>query len=447
MKRLIAGMSLLLASMAGAQAPNQAAPEDLFRWSHRVLLTLPNAPEGAFVQVPLAPALYGQAKPDLSDVRLATDDGRVLPFAVVEWTGQTEQAVRDGKIFDRRILPDRSEQLSMDLGERPGEHNEIALEVQTRSYGRAVRLEASDDGSRFAELAKGELVYLTIGGQSIDQRRLGYLTSRSRYLRLTLGPDRVDTTEPPVLRNFEVRYRLERPAQMQRAAVASVSKREPVRQGGEAASAWTIVLPDRVPVSALYVQVAAQQIERRWQVEVLLDGPSYWEPRQRLIASGVLRRAADAPEEAIALTFPETQARRLRLTITDARNAPLTLGEVEYGSIKRTLVFQRPAAVQTIYAYLGNPEAPPPRYEITLPADVSKLPEGVAGARQENPLYQPPPPPVLPWSERNQWLIDAVTLVGVALLAGLLLSLALANLRQAAARRAAAQRVEQNNPD
>ncbi|MFQ3594159.1 MAG: DUF3999 family protein [Gemmataceae bacterium] len=436
MKCLMGGLLLFAVVGVLAQGANQAAPEDLTQWMHRIPLKLPEVAQGQFVQVPLTPALYGVAQETLQDVRLGLADGTMLPYAVVELNGSTQLAVREGKIFDRLILPDRSEQLTIDLGERPDQHNEIVLDVSARSYGRAVRIEASNEGNRFAELAKGELVWLSVGGQSIDQRQLFYGASRTRFLRITLGSDRVDTTAPPVLRDVRVRYRLEQPAHKQRGPVVSVSPREPVRLKGEAASAWTLTLPDRVPVVALCLQLAAQQIERPWRVERLLEGSNYWEPRLEVVGSGVLRRAASDPEEPIQLPLQERYAQQLRLTIVDARNMPLNLAEVEYETIKRLVVFQAPAPGQVVYAYAGNPTAPPPRYEMTLPPDLTQLPEGLAGARLDNPNYQPPPPAIVPWTERNRWLIDALTVGAASVLALLLLSMALANLREAVARKA-----------
>lgn len=436
MKRLSLGLLLLGWTVAFAQDPGenppiraQAAAEDFRHWTDRVPLTFPPAASGQYVRVPLSPALYGKALPSLQDVRLATEDNRVLPYAVVTLNGETEQAVRDGRTFDRVTLPDRSERLSVDLGERPGEHNEILLDVQARSYGRSVLVETSDEGNRYAKLFEGELIYLTVAGQTIDQRRFTYSPSRSRYLRVTLGRDRVETNMGTVLRDVQIRYRITRPAQTQRGQVVSRLQREPVRVDGEAGSAWNLTLPDRLPVSTLRFRVPAQKIERPWRLETILESNPYWESPRQLIANGILRREADAPEELITLHFPETHARQLRLTIQDARNAPLEIQEMEYELITRLLVFQAPPAAKNLFAYVGNADAPPPRYEMTLPADIVRLPEGVAGARMQNPRYEPPPPPVEAWTERNRWLIDATTLIALAVLAALLTQMALSNLR------------------
>jgi hypothetical protein len=438
-------MFLIGGAVAYAQPP-EAAPEDLSWWMHRATLTVPAVARGQFVQVPVTPALYGKAMRSLQDVRLVDGDNRVLPYAVVTLNGQTEQALRSGRTFDRLTLPDRSERRSVDLGERPGEHNEITLDVQTRSHGRPVLLEASDDGKSYAKLFEGELVYLTVGGQTIDQRRFSYPASRSRYLRVTLGPDRVDTSMGPILREVQIGYRLVHPARVKRGSIVSVLVREPVRINGESGSAWNLTFPDRLPLTALHLRVPPQRIDRPWKLESVEQRTDYWASPRGQLANGVLRRAADAPDEPLTLRVPETLVQQVRLSIQDARNAPLDLREIEYEYVEQVLVFQAPAAPTELWAYFGNPEAPEPRYEVTLPAKVETLREGVMGARMDNPRYQPPPPPTVAWTERNRWLIDGTTLIALAVLAALLVPMALANLREAAARRSAST-IQDANPD
>lgn len=421
--------ALLLAVVlvTAARAQDAAEREDLQRWKTFVPLSVP-ADEGKLAAAIVPPAVFGGAHPRLEDLRLVDARGRPIPYALRTLEArQVRREVEDAKPFDRVTLPDGSERLALDLGERAPEHNEVAVTIGSPCYGRPVLIEASEDRKTWNKLLDdAEAVHLRVAGQTIDRRRFSYPPSRLRYVRVTLRPDRIKVPDAPMLRSAVVSFSVEQPGKLS-SGRARLQSREPVRARGDAGSAWVLDLgDDNVPVSRLTLTVAEEQFQRPFILEVHEPGSM-----PRPLTEGMLRRKPGDPP--LAIHFREVQTRWLKLTIIDSRNPPLSLHGVEYAAAARQLVFRVPAGGGELRAYVGNPEAMAPNYDFAaaLPGTLGDLPAGDFGARQASPDYVPPPVRVPPWTERHAWLLDGVFVVSLLVLAGLLTQLARAGIRRA----------------
>ncbi len=420
-------VGLLTASPGLAQDPGLAqegaVSEDLTHWKAFVPLSLPEP--GKLAGAILTPAVFGAAKPDLGDLRLVDQGGRTIPYALRTLAERIVRQKVAVKPFDRLTLPDSSQRLSLDLGPSPPEHNELDLDVTAASYGRPLVLESSDNGKDWGTiLDKVEVVKLDIRGQSINVTRFSYPSSRQRYLRVTLRPDRV-SKENDVLRGASVFFSLTRPGKWAGGA-AQIEYRDPVRAHDDAASAWVLDLGEpNVPVSQLTLHIDQERFSRPFYLEAYEPGR-----RGEQLVSGTLSRQGG--HEPIVLVFPETRTRRLKLTVIDSRNPPLTLQKAEYAAPARLLVFQVPAGSESLRLYIDNPEARAPNYDFadTLPRDLGEIASASFGSREANPAYVPPPPETLPFTERYPYLLDVVLIVSLAVLAGLLFLLARTAIRR-----------------
>jgi hypothetical protein len=120
----------------------------------------------------------------------------------------------------------------------------------------------------------------------------------------------------------------------------------------------------------------------------------------------------------MVIKFQEVQARRLRLTVTDHRNKPLTLTAARGQAAARQVVFERPEESQLpLKLYFGNLSAENPNYDfarnLTEPLP-EELPRVTLAAVEKNPEYIAPPEA---FTERFPWLIYVV-LSGVAVVLG-----------------------------
>ena len=103
--------------------------------------------------------------------------------------------------------------------------------------------------------------------------------------------------------------------------------------------------------------------------------------------------------------------RELQLVVTDYRNTPLTINQVEALAAARQMVFElSPELSWPVQLYLGNPQAQAPGYDLAtlLPTKLDSKPirlrtEGMY--LEQNPDYRAEPKPL---TERWPWLVYVV---------------------------------------
>ena len=98
-------------------------------------------PFAAFV---LTPAVFDGARPDLADLRLYDGRGRDVPYALRVRRKEDVRRPFAATEFNRTTGADRAAEVSLDLGESPGEHNEIEVSTPGTAFRRPLRVEGSD---------------------------------------------------------------------------------------------------------------------------------------------------------------------------------------------------------------------------------------------------------------------------------------------------------------
>jgi hypothetical protein len=432
LRRLITLAGVLAALLCVAAAPPEgdfsgAEPEDLTRWSHFHEVRLPDKP-GKYVDFVLTPSVFGAARPDLADLRLVDAAGKVIPYALRTRAAADEQREVPSRAFDAGTNPDRSAQLTLDLGENPGEYDRIAVDVPGEAYSRRVRVEGSGNGRDWVTVLENRVVDLPLErGKRAEQREFTFAPTRLRYLRVRVWPDRVNEKDEPQLRSARVLHTVRDPGELV-TNDAVLGKREPVRQDGQPASAWNVNLGEpNVPVSRLALKVK-EDFSRPYQL--LGENGEYLASGDGGVAYGETDkdgqpRPLSRTRDGVMLAFNETRARKLRLIVTDSRNPPLPIENVRYSAPARQVIFAPPSdAKMPLRLYSGNPMAAHPNYDFAtrLPARPTPTPtRGELGERRANPVYVPPPKP---WTERWPYLTDVILVAACAVLAGLLLVLA-----------------------
>jgi hypothetical protein len=419
---------LLAVFSALAAAPPSAQREELSHWQWYCDVRLPdNAGPGRRVDCLVTPAVFGRANPELGDIRLVDDSGATIPYALrILAPRNVQEELPGARTYDRVVHPDRSIAASIDLGEAPPEHNEIVVNLAGDGYGRPLRLEGSPDGKSWSKLL--DCVYVVhLKDPKIDQRRFTYPPSRLRFLRILVRPDRVIENDEPKLESVHVFHSVHLPGESV-TLPAELERREPGRLDGQYSSSWLIDLGARnVPCERLSLRIAEQGFARPYSLAVA-DSDNPTQPFQ----FDILRRQPDdrSGEVEIVLRQP-VEAHKLRLTIQDASNPPLTIEAVHFSAAARQIVFDVPANLKRpLRLYSGNPNSPPPRYDFAsnLPPRLVPSPLRATLADPEaNPKYVPPPKP---FSERWPWLVDTVLACACALLLGILLVLARTAIRK-----------------
>jgi hypothetical protein len=398
-------LSVLAAVLALAFPVGAQVEEPLVRWPYYKEIALPAANEngGLFDFVLDVPSL-GKSRTDHADLRLYNASGKEVPYAlrILRETSTTE--LLKAREFNRGVRGGAAE-ASYDLGEQPGEHNRLEIDTAGENFRRKATVEGSHDAKQWAAVVGEAFIFRFAAAQGrADERSVPYPVSRYRYLRVRVAPDPQADQQSPVIRGVAIHRTLRVPGETL-AFPATVEGRAATRQNGRAASAYRISIGARVPLHGLRLAIADKEFSRPYQLEALGDEPPYsWQP-----ASGQLMRRESWNRQEETIAFQEVFAGQMRLTVTDDRNAPLTLRGATALSAARQIIFQAATAgAGPLKLYYGNPKASAPHYDFAgaLPRELPQAPARLSlGPEQANPTDEPEPAPV---TERAPWLIYLV---------------------------------------
>ena len=362
-----------------------------------------NSPGVYELSLPLP--LLDRATESLSDLRLVDADNREIPFALRVRREVDEQKEIGATLFNVATVGSAAE-VSVDVGENAGEHNEIEIQTSGWNFRRRVNLEGSDTGREWRILRSGAVIFgFASNNSSVNSNRVSYPASRYRYLRVRVFADELaDEGETPAITGVKVMMSVREKGELATWSVF-VPSYQLHRNRGAHASSWTIDLGGRVPCSRLSVGVQDQSFSRPFQVEVVDDPENV-----RVIASGELTRRAGEEAKPLVITFnQEEYARKLRLLITDYSNQTLTIDSIDAGAPLRQMIFElKQPATLPLRVLAGNKNASAPHYDFEneLSAKLAKPSTPVnLGSVVSNPSFVPEP---LPLTERVPWLIYLV---------------------------------------
>ncbi len=433
MKRLLA--ILLLALIVSAFATVAVLGDNaLSAWPFVAEVTLTRG-DGALYEFAVPLQVMDKARDDLADLRLYDSAGREIPYAVRVRREVDDAQPVSGHMFNQAAVGHATE-VTVDLGESPGEHNEVEIDTAGTNFRRTATVEGSDSGADWKVLKTGDVIFsFTSVNDTARSGRVSYPTSRFRYLRVRVSADERVDREPPAITAVRVWL-----ANREKGAAVTwhvaVPSYQLLRHGGAPASSWTIDLGGKVPCDRLLLTTDDQSFSRPFEVEVIDDLQN-----ARVIASGELARSVGDRNQVTTITFDnEEHARKLRLTTDDYNNPPLSIRSIQASAPLRELYFQlREPAQQPLKLYFGNANADAPHYdfekELTAKLKAPVIPAAV-GAFVANPHYSPPP---LPFTERLPWLIYLVLTISSVALALILFSLARATMRLDNSERRSAQ--------
>ena len=361
----------------------------------------------------------------MADLRLYDAGGREVPYAVRVRREVDDAQPVAGRMFNQAAVGIASE-VSVDLGESPGEHNEVEIETAGTNFRRTATLEGSDNGADWKVLKTGEVIFsFTSINHTARSGRISYPTSRYRFLRVRVSADERVDKEPPAITGVRVWL-----AQREKGAAVTwhvaVPSYQLQRHDGAPASSWTIDLGGKVPVDHLLLTTDDQSFSRPFHVEAV-DDPQ----NARVIASGELTKSVNDKDRVTTINFDnEEHARRLRLITDDYNNSPISITSIQASAPLRELYFElKQPQPQPLKLYFGNANADEPHYdfekELSAKLKAPVIPAAV-GSFVANPNYSPPP---LPFTERLPWLIYLVLTISSVVLALILFSLARATMR------------------
>jgi len=427
MKQLSLVLLLFFAAALSTSIIAVFAQASMSSWPFFVDVTPRRGAPGTY-DFPVPLQVMDKSREDLADLRLYDARGREIPYALrirKEVNDKREVAV---SLFNQATIGAASE-VSVDLGENAGQHNEVEVDTTGPNFRRRVDVEGSETGKEWRTLKNGDVIFaFAAQNRTVESNRISYPASRYRYLRVRVFADELTDKKAPVISGVKVMMVIREQGELTTWNVA-VPPYQLLRNQGAPASAWTIDLGGRVPCDRLTLEVADESFSREYQLEDVDDPQNI-----RLLASGELTRRVGEQRQPLVITFDnEEYARKLRLLITDYSNQTLSISSIRAGAPARQLIFElKEADGQPLRLFFGNPKAAAPHYDFEkeLPARLAFAApppaRSAVGAAINNPDYEPEP---LPLTERIPWLIYLVLAASSIALAMILISLARTTLR------------------
>jgi len=417
MKRVCLLLCVLVA--ASTLVLSVSAQTSLSLWPYYVEVT-PEKTEPGLYQVALNPWVMDKARRDLGDLRLFDSNNREIPYGIRIRRDVDDKREIPVRLFNAGLAGPATSEVSVDLGENPGEHNEIDIETRGENFRRQVVIEGSDSDHEWRTLNNnGVLFSFASQNTRAESQRVTYPTSRYRYLRVRVSRDQLTDNETPQVTNIKVMMAV-REKGWRAIWNVPVPSYQLLRNQGAHASAWILDLGVRTPCDQLSLVIGDDSFSRPFQVEAIDDDQNV-----RLVATGDLTRHAGEPGKLFINLDQEENVRQFRLQITDYSNPTLDIKEIEASAPARELVFELKEPLSgPLRLFMGNANVTAPHYDFEkeLPARLAKQPTNSSlTALLPNREYKPEP---LPLTERVPWLIYLVLGASTIALAFVLLSLA-----------------------
>lgn len=324
------------------------------------------------------------ARSGLEDLRIHDATGREVPFDINRLVEHAVLTATPRKFISRIETNITVAFIETGLAQ-PVEG--VTLQTPARDFLKAVRVEGSSDGARWATIADGLPVFALPGGAT--QLRVNFPAGTWPHLRVTLSDQRAN---PIPVTGVVLHPESAEAAPAEPLGVEITERAETDRE-----TRLTLRLNGgNITLAGLSLVTTEPLFSRR--VSLAQRSVSEGEVRESVIASGHVFRFALEGRPAVsnvtvAVDVP-VQARELLLTIHNEDNPPLALAAVE---AKRRPVFalllnDRPGPMQLLS---GNAQCPAPKYDLaTLRRDLRTVQPvtAQAGKLVANPAFTTPDP-------------------------------------------------------
>jgi hypothetical protein len=440
MTRMVRMRVAVLLVTGAPWAPLSAAAEakrpDFAKWSHVATVQVQALPAKGIVELAIPEDVFGNARADLADLRLAGEAGEVVPYVLRVDRGTAGRAVsyEPRRLFNPTYLPGKQSSITVDFGST-ARRTHIDVDTPGENFRRRVMVEAGQDGQSWQVLRKTAwLFHIAYEKGSYSKRRVTLPDNDFRYLRVTVfnapdDPERVEarkvlaqhvTSSPPKTADAAVRSRTvtEKP----RVKATEID----VDLGHENLPIRDVILSFADENFLRRVEILGRNRRKRTVTESVEDAP----PRKREVvvpwrslAGGTIHRFSSPGGKAESADLSLSingKCRYLLVRIHNGDNAPLKFTGIEATRLQYFLAF--PAEAKGAYRlYMGNSAAAKPQYDLRHFIDRLRA-QGVThvapGAVSPNPLFGAEPEAV-PWSEQHKALLWGV-LVAVLVVLGVL---------------------------
>src|SRR5205809_3739572 len=253
MKKLGSIILFVIAASLPLSVASVFAEASMSSWPFFVEVT--SQARGAMYELIVPLQVMDKSRNDLADLRLYDVKGHEIPYALRILRDVNDKREVGARIFNQASIGSKASEISVDLGESPGEHNEVEIQTAGTNFRRRVDLEGSDSGNEWRTLKTGGVIFgFGSLNKSVESDRISYPTSRYRYLRARVFADDLTDEQAPVITAVKVTMTIHEKGYLTTWTVA-VPSYQLLRNQGAPASAWTIDLGARVPCDRLTLEI------------------------------------------------------------------------------------------------------------------------------------------------------------------------------------------------
>lgn len=375
-------------------------------WQHRK--RLPVSTGQPITAVHIDRQVYAKAQPGLDDIRVIHGSEEV-PYLVSRLAGSREDKQVPAEILDSSATSN-SVQFVLSLPS-VARHNHITLSTPETNFKRKVMVEASANGkSGWTTIRKEAYIFdFTYESQHSSILTIEYPVSTRSFLRVTID----GWTDPKVMQGASVSMAEERPPVRQ--VMQEFGQLKPTEDEKSKSTVYELDFGVAgIPKDQLRFEIDGDlMFHRAVDVETSDDDPKKgWVPHAR----GVLFRTPE--EQSLWIQMGDSRARHLRIRVYHNDDKPLAIRVIVAEAILRRVIFPVNGAGGDYWLYYGNRGARAPSYDLPMVLAKSSVESAStvnAGAEEANAGYEPPAPPVVPFSDRHPELLYGV--LGIAVLA------------------------------
>ena len=370
-----------------------------------------------FVLLDLPSDFFSYLKSDLSDLRVANQDGEVPYVIAQEKESETFTGV-PARMFNLSYAPGDATSLEVDLGQLGVFHNSINIETTSENFRRIVEIQGSNDQASWRTLnPRGQIFDYTVRDikpVSVRDTNVAYPDATFRYLLVKV----FDQGEEPLkVRGVKVFRKVSMPSrELFYSPLLEIVENKDEHTTNVILDIGARGIPHRrgrITTSSVNFNRAVAIFDS--------DNKTDW----RLLSNAYLF-VIDTPKfrgSSLDFSYPESNRRYLRLSIYNRDDKPINISEAGLYGIVRRILFKFDS-VKDYYVYLGNSEARRPQYDIEAISqyvDAVGLNRVSAEPVEKNGDYVVAVAPRPPLTERSPYILPVILGIVVAILAFLLL--------------------------
>ena len=361
--------------------------------------------------------VFAGAASGLDDLRIITANTDEVPYKLEIKRADKKRTPITVTLRDKGHVAGAYTTFIADLGREGILHNEIEFQSPTDNFRRTALVETSNNRQTWMNVSEQTVYDFTVKERSFttSDTSIRYPESTARYLRVKIDEEEgipVEITRATV-------FHVEETGADEMSIRVTIQDIDQDREKG----ITTIDLDTGaagIPSHRLVIQTADVNFHRQVTIQASQDMKSW---RTVLSKSDIyVYDTAKFSGKDLAVSYPESTLRYLRIVIHDQDSPPLGIDGIDLWSLRRRIVFHAEPP-QSYYLYYGNPDVRKPSYDIEkiFPyLETEDLLEARLGTQANNPDFVEKESPV---TERFPWLLPLVIALAVTVVALILLGI------------------------